>query len=259
MQALVGGDPSAGSVRVVLTAITPHARAGPSTCIRTCRPTIVATGLMTTVTDAVATARVAGRTPAMGMVGWRAEAAGSVLWRWGWFCCPCALAVPPHLWGVCATAGAALPAEAATALATPLLLVGTGPSGCGRGRGSRDGGLWRAGKCGGIGPRGNGSARVPLSALVLAPLEIVMCWCLCEVECRRNGEEPTMVQEGRWKRGVGLAVESDRGFLGAHHIRFCGAAGVPLRAACARLFSACALSTNVSTGRVGPHLTKGSW
>jgi hypothetical protein len=97
----------------------------------------------------------------MGMVGWRAEAVGGVLWCWGWFRCPCALAICPHLRGACATAGAALPTEAPAALPAPLLLVGTGPSGRWCGRGSRDGGLWRAGKCGGIGPRGNGSARVP--------------------------------------------------------------------------------------------------
>ncbi len=166
MQALVGGNPSAGGcVTVVLTAFTPRTRAGIRTCAgtSTCCPTVVATGLMTTVTDAVATARVAGRTPAMGVVGWRAEAVGGVFlrWFWGWFRCPCALAIHSHLWGVRATAGAALPTEAPAALAAPLLLVGTGPSGRWCGCGSRDGGLWRAGKKGGTGPRGNGSARVP--------------------------------------------------------------------------------------------------
>jgi hypothetical protein len=56
-----------------------------------------------------------------------------------------------------------------------------------------------------------------------------------------------------------MAVESDHGFLGAHHIRFCGASGAQLRAACARPFFSCALPTNVSTGCGGPYLLKGSW
>ena len=65
----------------------------------------------------------------MGMVNWRAEAAVGVLWRlwcWfrGWFRCPRALAVPSHLWGIRATAGAALPTEAPATLPAPTLACG---------------------------------------------------------------------------------------------------------------------------------------
>jgi hypothetical protein len=49
-----------------------------------------------------------------------------------------------------------------------------------------------------------------------------------------------MAQEGRRERGVGLAVESDRGFSGAHHIRFCGGCrGAAARCLCTAVLRMC--------------------
>jgi hypothetical protein len=92
-----------------------------------------------TVTDTVTTASVAARAPAMGAVGWRTEAGRR---RWssgqqgrlrqrvqGRFRCAWAFAVPAHHGRVSAATGAALPAEATTALAAPVLLVGADPPG----------------------------------------------------------------------------------------------------------------------------------
>ena len=53
------------------------------------------------------------------------------------------------------------------------------------------------------------------------------CVCVCAwCACRWKEAGPTMARVGRWRRREQLAVESDRGFLGARHIRFCCAQGL---------------------------------
>ena len=118
---------------------------------------------------------------------------------------------------------------------------------------------WRPEKCGIISPRATVGCVRKRGPGPMRPSEShcvgVCVWCAC----RWKGRGPTMSLEERWRRWAQLAVESDRGFLGTRHIRFCGAAGAPLCAACVRPFSPCALSKNVSAGCAGPHLAKGKW
>ena len=130
--------------------------------------------------------------------------------------------------------------------------VRPGSGGCGCG--SRDGGLWRTGKCGGIGPRGNESARVRFDPKRFNPWKSCCVGVCMSYHARRMAANPPWRRRGGGSEGRGWRLT-----LGAHHIRFCGAAGAPLRAASARPFSPCALSKNVSTGCTGPYLVKGRW